>query len=50
MNWGDAETIKTDDTIDAKSPRLAASPSGSAIVLWQRFDGASSEIWVNRYE
>jgi len=48
--WAVAQTIETDDEGDALNPRVAMDSSGSAIAVWEQFDGSTSNIWSNRYD
>jgi hypothetical protein len=48
--WGTPELIETDNAGDAVSPRIGMDSSGSAIVVWQRWDGTRYNIWSNRFD
>ena len=48
--WAAAEIIETSDAGDALDPRVAMEPSGSAVAVWEQFDGSTFDIWSNRYE
>ncbi|MGB8329977.1 MAG: hypothetical protein WCE62_07600, partial [Polyangiales bacterium] len=47
--WGTAERIDASNTTDAREPRLAVDPSGSAVAVWRQSGGGGDSIWSNRY-
>jgi len=47
--WGAAERIEANDLGDAREPRIAVDPNGSAVVVWKQPDGTGEKIWSNRY-
>jgi len=47
--WGVAERIEIDDAGNAEHPRVAMDAMGNAVTVWDQFDGASFDIWSNRY-
>jgi hypothetical protein len=50
--WGTAILIETNDTGDARGPKVAFDPAGNGIAVWEQYDEVSSfryNIWANRY-
>jgi hypothetical protein len=47
--WGTAQRIEANDVGSAVEPRVAIDPMGTAVVVWEQFDGAGEHIWSNRY-
>jgi len=47
--WGAPELIETDELGNGYFPQPAFDDDGSALLVWERFDGARYDIWVNRY-
>jgi hypothetical protein len=48
-SWGDPARIEDEDDGDASDPRVAVALDGSAVAVWQQFDGVNDDIWSNRY-
>ena len=48
IGWGAAGTID-DGSGDAYNPQIALDANGNALAVWQQFDGASVNIWANRW-
>ncbi len=49
IGWGTAELIETGTSSYAITPKVAVDPSGNAVAVWHQLDGASFNIWSNRY-
>jgi hypothetical protein len=49
-SWGPAQMIDRSDEGSSDSPRIAMSPSGSAVAIWSRSDGARWNIWSSKYQ
>jgi len=47
--WGAAKRIETGDAGNAEHPRVAMGAQGSAVAVWDQFDGMTFDIWSNRY-
>ncbi len=47
--WSEPGSIERDNYGYAEDPQVAADGSGNAFAVWDRFDGASTNIWANRY-
>jgi Glucodextranase, domain B len=47
--WGTAQLVEIDNSSDSYSPQVAVDPSGNAIAVWFKWDGARNDIWSNRY-
>ena len=45
--WGTALRIDENDVGDALDPQVAVDPNGSAVAVWQQFDGMRDNIWAN---
>ncbi len=48
--WGGAELLETDDTGNARYPQIGMASDGSAIAVWYQHDGATNNIWSNRFD
>ena len=49
VGWGTVQLIETDNAGGAIGARIAFDASGNALAVWDRGDGARSNIWSNRY-
>ena len=47
--WGTAVAIETDNAGNAESVQVAANASGQVVAVWQQSDGATINIYANRY-
>jgi hypothetical protein len=47
--WGTAELIETDNAGDAFGVQIGSDPSGNAIAVWHRLDGARADVFANYY-
>jgi hypothetical protein len=47
--WGTAERIDAANTADAREPRVAVGPAGSAVSVWRQSGTTGDGIWSNRY-
>jgi hypothetical protein len=47
--WGMAQRIEGNDSAEARRPKIAMDPDGSAVVVWTQPDGVHISIWSNRY-
>lgn len=47
--WGSAMPIEVGDTGSAQAPRIAFDTNGDAMVVWQKYEGISSNIWAKRF-
>ena len=50
LGWGTAELIETDDAGKAQYPQIAVDPNGSAIAVWEQYEGGRLNVWANRWE
>ncbi len=48
-DWGAPELIETDELGNGYFAQPAFDGDGSALVVWERFDGERFDIWANRY-
>jgi hypothetical protein len=48
--WGVAELIESDDAGSVFDPQIAMAPNGSALAVWEQFDGTRSNAWANRFD
>jgi hypothetical protein len=49
VSWGTAELIETDNAGDAQYPQIAMDGTGSAIAVWEQYDGTLDNVWANRF-
>ncbi|WP_171040648.1 Ig-like domain-containing protein [Marinobacter alexandrii] len=48
--WRRAEHIETDNAGSSLTPQIVLDADGSALAVWQQFDGARYNIWANRFD
>ena len=48
--WGTAGLIETDNAGSAYGPQIAMDDTGSAIAVWDQYDGIRSNIWTKRFD
>jgi hypothetical protein len=48
VGWGLATLIETEDE-EAVCPQVAMDANGNAVAVWQQYDGATWNIWSNRF-
>ncbi len=49
-SWGSPVQIQVNNANDARTPRIAMTQAGEAIVVWAESDGFRYNIWANRFE
>jgi uncharacterized membrane-anchored protein len=47
--WSESGSIEPGNFAYAEDPQVAVDGSGNAFAVWDRYDGATSNIWANRY-
>jgi hypothetical protein len=47
--WAKADVVDSNTAGHADLPQIATDAQGNATVVWQRFDGMRSNIWVSHY-
>ena len=47
--WSTPVAIETNQSGNSSNAQIAIDSAGNAIAAWQKFDGITSNIWVNRY-
>jgi len=47
--WGNAEVIQANRSYEGWKPSIAVDRSGNALAVWRQVDGATANIWANRY-
>ncbi len=47
--WGTPSLVETNDTERSLSPQVGVDPNGSAVAVWEQFDGTLGHIAANRY-
>jgi hypothetical protein len=47
--WGSPVLIETDNVSNAFAPQIAIDAEGNALAVWSQFDGATNNIWANRF-
>ena len=50
VGWGTAVQIENNSAGSAALPQVAVYPAGDAVAVWYQFNGASYDVWVNRYK
>lgn len=50
VGWGSVTSIETNNTADAKRPRIEFDDNRNAVVVWAQELGFQTTIWSNRYE
>ena len=48
--WGALSLIERDDAGSALEPQLAIDANGNALAVWYQSDGATYDVWANRYQ
>ncbi len=48
-SWGSPVQIQVNKTSDARTPRIAMTQAGDALVVWAETDGFRYNIWANRF-
>ena len=47
--WGSETTIETHNAGDALRPQVGVDDAGNAFAVWTQFNGATFDVWSNRY-
>lgn len=50
VGWEDPVRLDVSQTGNARAPRVAVNAAGTAVVVWQQFEGTTAQAWFNRYE
>jgi hypothetical protein len=48
--WGTTAMLLELDNGEVSDPEIAMDADGNAFAIWTQFDGASTNVWVNRFE
>jgi hypothetical protein len=44
--WSTAAMVESDDTVDARTPHVAMSPTGDAVIVWERGAQNAEDVWA----
>jgi hypothetical protein len=47
--WKPAVPIDPNESGDARNPQIALDITGNAIVVWERFNGSTTNLWANHF-